>query len=88
MQRLNRDEQLEQWIKMEHYRLHCVERWSNSGYNKAVIAAIRSTLNKLEAASSTPAERSRSLVGSSRQALLLELPSRSQSPAAISRSAA
>jgi len=49
MRRFTRtDEQLEQWIKMEHYRLHCAKRRPDSGYKEAVLAAIRSTLNTLE----------------------------------------
>ena len=91
MQRLNRaDEQFEQWIKMEHYRLHCDERWPDSDYKKAVLAAIRSTLNTLEAASLAPVEQPRSMVCASLRApaLVLELPSRSQSAATITRLAA
>jgi hypothetical protein len=91
MQRFKRtDEQLEQWIKTEHYRLHCAERWPDSDYKEAVLAAIRSKLNTLEAASSAPVEQARCMVcGSLRApALLLELPFRSQSPAAITRLAA
>jgi len=91
MQRFKRtDEQLEQSIKMEHYRLHCAERWPGSDYREAVLTAIRSTLNTLEAASLAPVEQPRCMVcGSLRTpALMLELPSRSQSPAAITRLAA
>ena len=91
MRRFTRtDEQLEQWIKMEHYRLHYAERWPDSDYKEAVLAAIRSTLNTLEAASLAPVERPRCMVCASLRApaLVLELPSRSQSPAAITRLAA
>jgi hypothetical protein len=73
------DEPLEQWTKMGHYRLHCAERWPDSDYKEAVLAAIRSTLNTLEAASLAPVRA---------PALVLEWPSRSQSPAAITRLAA
>ena len=81
---------IEQWIMMEHYRLHCAERWQASDYKKAVLAAIHSTLNTLEAASSTPVERPRCMVCASLRApaRVLELPTRSQSPAAITRLAA
>jgi hypothetical protein len=80
MRRFTRtDEELEQWIKMEHYRLHCAERWPDSDYKEAVLAAIRSRLSTLEAASLAPVRA---------PALVLELPSRSQSPAAITRLAA
>jgi hypothetical protein len=52
MRRFTRtDELLERWTKMGHYRLHCAERWPDSDYKEAVLAAIRSTLNTLEAAS-------------------------------------
>ena len=84
------NEQLEQWIKIEHYRLHCAERWPDSDYKEAVLAAIRSTLNTLEAASLSAVEQPRCIICASLRApaLLLELPSRSQSPAAITRLAA
>ena len=91
MQRLKRaDKHLEQWIKVEHYRLHCTEGWPESDYKEAVLAAIRSTLNTLEAASLAPVEQPRCMVCASLRApaLVLELPSRSQSPAAITRLAA
>lgn len=88
MQRLNRaDEHLEQWIRMEHYRLHCAERWPNSDYKEAVLAAIRSALNTLEGPSLAPVEQPRCMVCASLRApaLVRELPSRSQSPAAVTR---
>ena len=91
MQRFKRtDEQLEQWIKMEHYRLHCTERWPDSDYKEAVVAAIHSALKILEAAAVTPVEQPRCMVCASLRApaLVLELPSRSQSPAAITQLAA
>ena len=91
MQRFKRtDEQLEQWIKVEHYRLHCAERWPDSDYKDAVLAAIHSTLNTLAVVASTPVERHRCMVCASLRApaLVLELPSTPQSPAPITRLAA
>ncbi|HET9319525.1 MAG TPA: hypothetical protein VFO27_07110 [Bryobacteraceae bacterium] len=84
------DEQTEQRIKMEHYRLHCAERWPDSDYKEAVLAAIRSTLNTLEAVSLAPVEQPRCMICASLRTpvLVLELPSRSQSPTAITRLAA
>jgi|1186.fasta_scaffold14882_2 hypothetical protein len=84
------DEQVEQWIKFEHYRLHTVERWSGSNYKEAVLVAIRCTLKSLEAASSTKVEQPRCMVCASRRATaaVLELPSRPEITAAISRLAA
>ena len=91
MQRLRRDDKhLEQWIKVEHYRLHCAERWPESDYKQAVLAAIHSTLKALEARSSVPVERPRCMVCASFEApaVILELPSRSPSPTATNRLAA
>lgn len=39
------------WVAMEHYRLDCVLRWPDSPYKKAVLEAIRATLESLCAAS-------------------------------------
>ena len=38
---------LKQWIAMEHYRLHTVEEWPDGEHRRAMIAAIRSTLDSL-----------------------------------------
>ena len=90
MQRFGRaDEQLEQWIKMEHYRLHCAEQWPDSDYKEAVLAAIHSVLKTLEAASLAPVEpRCMACASLQAPAVVLELPSRSQGPAAITQLAA
>jgi hypothetical protein len=90
MQRLTRaDKHLEQWIEVEHYRLHCAEQWPESYYKEAVLAAIRSTLKSLEATSLALVEQPRCMVCSLQApAVVLELPSRSQSPTAIMRLAA
>lgn len=90
MQWLRRDDKhLEQWIKVEHYRLHCAEQWPESDYKEAVLAAIRSTLKTLEATSLAPVEQPRCMVCALLQApVVVELPSRSQRPIAITRLAA
>ncbi len=36
-----------QWILMEHYRLHTVETWPDSPYKRATLAAIHSSLESL-----------------------------------------
>jgi hypothetical protein len=36
-----------QWVAMEHYRLHVVEEWPDSPYKQATLAAIQSTLTSL-----------------------------------------
>ena len=91
MQWLRRDDKhLEQWIKVEHYRLHCAEQWPESDYKEAVLAAIRSTLKTLETTSLAPGEQPRCMVCASlqRPAVVLELPSRSERSSAITRLAA
>jgi hypothetical protein len=40
-------EMLEQWVSVEHNRLHCVERWPESPHKQAVLAAIHSALQGL-----------------------------------------
>jgi len=91
MQRLTRaDKHVEQWIKVEHYRLHCAEQWPESYYKEAVLAAIHSTLKSLEATSLALVEQPSCTVCASLQApaVVLELPSRSRNPTAITRLAA
>jgi len=50
------DEALRQWVKTEHYRLHCAEGWPDSPYKEAVLAAARSVLERLEVAAIEPFE--------------------------------
>ena len=85
------DKHIEQWINVEHYRLDYTERWPDSDYEESVLAPIHSALNTLEAASSARGEQRRCMLCASRQApakVLVELPSRSQSPIASTRLAA
>ena len=51
MERFNPANENLQWMKVEHYRLHCVEEWAESPHKEAVLAAIRSALDRLEASS-------------------------------------
>jgi uncharacterized protein YecE (DUF72 family) len=83
------NKQLEQWIRVEHYRLHCAERWADSDYKEAVLAAIHSTIKTLEAACETPVGESLCMVCTSRQAApVLELPSRLRELPLVARLAA
>jgi hypothetical protein len=84
------DQHIEQWIKTEHYRLHCAEEWPDSDYKETVLAAIRSTLKTLEATSWAAVEQPRCMLCASRQgpAGVLELPSKSQRPITSARLAA
>jgi hypothetical protein len=80
---------LEQWIRVEHYRLHCAERWAHSDYKEAVLAAIHSTMKTLEAACVTPAGESLCMVCRSRHAApVVELPSRARELPVVKRLAA
>ena len=91
MQRFSRaDQQIESWINVEHYRLDCAERWPDSNYKEAVLAAIHSTLKTLEAVAAAAVEPRPRMLGASRQApaAVLEWPSRSHSPIANMRLAA
>ena len=84
------DKHIEQWIKIEHYRLHCAEEWPDSGYKEAVLASIHSTLRTLEATSLAAVEQPRCMLCASRKgaAGVVELPSKSQSPIPSTRLAA
>jgi hypothetical protein len=84
------DKHIEQWIKMEHYRLHCAQEWPDSDYKEAVLAAIHSTLKTLEATSLAAVEQPRCMLCASRQGATgaLELPSNLQSPITRTRLAA
>jgi len=43
------NEKLAQLVKVEHYRWHCVEGWPESPHKQAVLAGIRSGLERLQA---------------------------------------
>jgi len=81
---------LGQWIKVEHYRLHCVERWDDSPHKQAALAGIRSALERLMAASPSLADSLPCMVCASRrrEAVVLQFPSRSQAAPFIPRLAA
>jgi hypothetical protein len=82
------NDNLEQVMQVEHYRLHLVEGWPDSPHKQAVLSAIRSTLERLKAAS--PACVPMCLVCASRrrEAAVLQFPSPSQVRPGIVRVAA
>ena len=83
------DTRLEQWIRVEHYRLHCAERWADGDYKEAVLAAIQSSMKTLEAACGTPGGEPLCMGCTSRQAApVLELSSPSRELPAVTRLAA
>jgi len=73
-----------QWVTMEHYRLHSVERWPDSPYKEAVIAAIHSALERLRAASPAPLQEECSICASR----VLEFGDRPHDPTAWTQLAA
>ena len=70
---------LKQFIKVEHYRLHCAEEWADSPYKQAVIASACAKLERLEAAALAPFQPAVCMVCESRKARgsrVLQFPSR------------
>jgi hypothetical protein len=74
-----------QWLTMEHYRLHCVERWPDGPYKQAVVAAIHSALERLRAASLAPIQQPECSICASR---VLEFGDRSRDSTAWTQLAA
>jgi len=56
-----------QYMRAEHYRLHCVEQWPDSPYRQALLAGIRSALERLKE-SLAPIEPEQCIVCASREA--------------------
>jgi hypothetical protein len=79
-----------QWMRVEHYRLHCAEGWPDSPYKKAVLAAIRSTMEHLKTASPALIESQQCMVCASRKtnSVVLMFPSVPQASLSIQRLAA
>ena len=91
MQSMNRaNETVEQFWRQEHYRLHCAENWPDSPYKAAVLAAVHSTLERLEATSTEPFDRPSCMVCASRRpsAPVIEFPSRPKGSPDVSKQAA
>jgi hypothetical protein len=90
MQQFNQqNSRLEQWILVEHNRLHCAETWSDGPYKETVLAGIHSALKSLEA-SLAPPEPPECMVCASRRlkSAVLEFPSRPKSSPPTTRLAA
>jgi hypothetical protein len=83
-------ESIGQWIRMEHYRLHCVEEWPDGSHKDATLISIRSVLQRLETASTAAVEPAQCMVCASRKtkSVVLQMPSRSTGSPAITRLAA
>jgi hypothetical protein len=84
------NEKLGQWMKMEQYRLQCVEMWPDSPYKQAVLCAIRSSLERLTAASPATAESPNGILPAPHKtpSAVLEFPAGSQDSPALTRLAA
>lgn len=79
------NDKLGQWIRVEHHRLHSVERWADSPHKQAVLAGIRSALERLQAASLSPVGSLPCMVCVSkrREAVVLQLAPGSQAAPVI-----
>ena len=77
MRRVN--ESLQQFMKVEHYRLHSAEQWADEPYKEAVIASACAKLERLEASAIAPFQPPVCMVCESRKARrarVLQFPSR------------
>jgi len=91
MQSMNSvNESVRQFIKMEHYRLHRAEEWPDSPYKEAVLAAVHSALDRLEATANEPLEPPACMVCASRRkrAPVVMFPSRPKGSPAVMQPAA
>ena len=81
------NESIGQWIRMEHYRLHCVEEWPDSSLKDATLTSIRSALQRLETASTAAVEPAQCMVCASRKtkSVVRQMPSISTGSPAITR---
>ncbi len=46
----------DQWLAMEHYRLHLIEEWPDGPKKEGALAAIRSSLDSLTRLGAKPVE--------------------------------
>jgi hypothetical protein len=73
------NEALQQFIRVEHHRLHCAEQWADGPYKEAVLASVHSKLERLEASAIAPFQPPVCTVCAarkSRRARVLAFPSR------------
>jgi hypothetical protein len=63
---------LSQWVAVEHYRLHLVERWPDSPHKEATLAAIYSTLASLRQDSRSASASLECVVCRARRAVIVE----------------
>jgi len=85
------DESLRQWVKTEHYRLHCAEGWPDSPHKEAVIAATRSALQSLKTPAIDPFDSMICMVCDARrnqQSKVVMFPSRPKASSVIMKPAA
>ena len=81
---------LRQSVRIEHYRLHCVEEWPDSPYREVVLAAVHSALKRQEAAAIGPFDPPACMICTTRRsrARMLTFPSRPEASPAIVKPAA
>lgn len=76
------NEALQQFMNVEHYRLHCAEQWPDGPYKEAVIASACSQLEHLEASAIAPFQAPGCMVcaaKNSKKARVLAFPSKPES---------
>ena len=75
------NEALGQFMKVEHYRLHCAEQWSDGPYKEAVIASACAKLERLASAAAAIQQPVCMVCAArnSRRGRVLEFPSRPES---------
>lgn len=91
MQPVNRvNQSLSQFIKMEHYRMHCAEQWADGPLKEAVLASAHSALDRLEAAMLEPYELPACMVCASKRTLapVIMFPSKAKVSPVVLRPAA
>jgi len=84
------NESLSRFIKLEHYRMHCAEEWADGPRKDAVLAAVHSSLERLEAGMLAPYELPTCMVCAARRtkAPVLMFPSKPKSSTAAMPTAA
>ena len=82
------NDNLAQLLMVEHYRLHCVESWPDSPDKQAVLAGIRSALDRLQAVSPACLPMCMVCASRRREATVLQFPSPSVAAPVIMQRAA
>jgi hypothetical protein len=63
----------EQWLAMEHYRLHTVEEWPDGPHKNGALAAIRASVESLVRSGARPVD-CHVCLGQNRASNVVEMP--------------